>query len=170
MEYRIEFVLSAQFIADTARRKWLRRNGVAYAYYLGIPLVTLGFCTFSPEIGSSNKGSFCEGVLAGISALLLYQLASSLLNFRTVEQKIASGEGRRVISAVFNDEGIVTSYKGMGGRYCWTEFVSLWQQPQGWLLYYGEKSCLALPASELNADLRQFIVGKIAEVGGVIHQ
>ncbi len=168
MEYHIEYVHSARFMTDIGLRYWVRTNWKGYILWLGLPLMTLCMCLASPDMTSSRKGLFYTGILLGAVLMIVIQFLYYLTSFPKAAEKAFRKQNGQTVSTKFDEVGITYSYKGMSGHYPWKNFTSLWQQPQGWLMFYGERQYIPLPIAFLDTELQQFIIRKITEAGGKI--
>lgn len=169
MEYEI-CVTQTGDMFDKRIKEYMRPYLRSYAWYVGLPTVTLLGCLATGEFISSSAGTLILGLLLGCS---LTQTALYAWQYRaTVKAFLAQAEIWRdkVVVYEINDEAISTSSDFGRESYPWHCIKTLRAGPTDWCFWGPHTSqAVYVSADALSGEVRVFIKQKVAAAGGEIY-
>jgi hypothetical protein len=141
---------------------WFRVTG--WRYFIAVALVLISFiCSLAAgdrswKIGISAS-ILCLGVIFGV-ALYFVHYRASITKFRAMKRPEATFE--------LGEEGFrIISDAGMS-ELAWSNIIEVWRFPDFWLLFFSRAQFLTFPLDEVDADTREFILGKIKSHDGKV--
>ena len=168
MQKQVSCKYSVPLARKIGKQYWWRQQGSSYAFYIGVPLITLLLCFASGEFSIKGTSGFIIGFLAGVISVFVFFLVSSYLD---IEKTIAATYEEwkdETVTHQLNEDGVTTNSKNGHAHLSWRAFKSLWQMPDAFILFQDEDNYLLFPVTALDEEAKQFLVHKVAECGGSI--
>lgn len=162
MNREITLRYTPEIIRFSARQFWRRSIGLS------------GFVTFGLMLGLAvyllidGERSWQSGVvwtvvllslLVGVVSYRIY-LSRSMEKFKRLKDATAKFR--------FTDKGIWVESEIGSSEVAWNFIEKIWAFPNVWLLFYPKQGYTTLPVTEIDEELRQFIISKVTESGGKV--
>lgn len=167
MEKQIAFVVSDSFRRQVTKRLWLRRYAGGYLFWLAIPFIAAVLCVVSGDMPLTGAGGALVGFLLGVAFALAALLFYSYVLMQRANAAAAQRRRGVEVRYTFDDQGFSYDSDVVSGRCSWQSIQRAQLTPEALLLIFDTTQSIALPTNLIDSDLRQFILQKVIESGGI---